>query len=419
MSRNSGVPTPRTATPESVREVNRSILLGLMRRYSPVSRAELSRRSGIFPSNVSRIVEGLIAEGLLTERRAKPSGRGKVPMLLELRDEYFQVVGIYVQPSETMLAFAGFSGEIQKTWSIPTPADPQVFCGEVRRMLDVIRLEMKLGAKAIRHIGVGVPGFVDAAAGIITCVTTLPAYSGCPLARELERHTGIPVSIDNDCNLGALSELRRLESHAEGAQSDFLFMSVGDYGVGAGLILRDQLYRGHNACFAAEVGHIIMNPDGPRCSCGRTGCLETYISNAATWNRYKPRTPFKSGRFRELLDAAANEEPRAVAAIQETANYIALAATNIVTILNPAEIVLAGKITEAFPLIRRAVDTLYLSPYARVTSRRSWSAREVPLIHGAVCLAVSQAIKTPVFGMSASFPRADIHRNEIDTSELE
>lgn len=108
-----------------------------------------------------------------------------------------------------------------------------------------------------------------------------------------------------------------------------------------------------------------------------------------------------------------------MAAIQETANYIALAATNIVTILNPAEIVLAGKITEAFPLIRRAVDTLYLSPYARVTSRRSWSAREVPLIHGAVCLAVSQAIKTPVFGMSASFPRADIHRNEIDTSELE
>jgi len=398
MSRNGSSVTVHTATPESVREVNRSILLDLARRHQPISRAELSRLSGIFPSNVSRIVEGLIEEGLLTEERAKPVGRGKVPMLLRLRDEYFQVVGIYVQPSETTLAFAGFSGEIQKTWSIRTPADPRDFSRQVRVMLDKIRAERNLPPNAIRHIGVGVPGFVDAAAGVITCVTTLPAYSGCPLAKELEAETGIPVSIDNDCNLGALSELWRLEAQAEAARGDFLFLSIGDYGVGAGLILRNELYRGHNSCFAAEVGHIIMNPDGPRCSCGRNGCLETYISNAATWRRYKPRTPFERDRFHELLDAAANEDPRAVEAIEETARYIALAATNLTTVLNPAEIVLAGKITEAFPLIRRAVETQFLSPHAKVTLRRSWFAREVPLLHGAVCLAVNQAVATPVFG---------------------
>jgi predicted NBD/HSP70 family sugar kinase len=363
-----------TATPESVREVNRLILLGLLRRHQPISRADLSRRSGIFPSNVSRIVECLIEEGLLTEQRAKPSGRGKVPMLLRIRDDYFPVVGIYVQPSETTLAFAGFSGEIQKTWSIPTPSDPQVFCQEIRRMLGPIRNGMKLGARAIRHIGVGVPGFVDAARGVITCVTTLPAYSGYPLAKELERHTGIPVSIDNDCNLGALSELWRQQAHAEGAQSDFLFLSIGDYGVGAGLILRNMLYRGHDSCFAAEVGHIIVDSAGPQCTCGRTGCLETFISNAATWKRYRPRTPFHRRRFHELLQAADNQEPRAVAAIEETARYIALAASNLTTILNPAEIVLAGEIAEAFPLIHRAVDTLFLSPHARVNLRRSWSA---------------------------------------------
>jgi len=392
--------TLQTATPESVREVNRSILLGLTRRLEPVSRADLARRSGIFPSNVSRIVEGLLAEGLLTEERAVPTGRGKVPMLLRIRDDYFPVLGINIQPALTTVAFAGFSGHIHRTWTFPTPPDPKAFVGQAGRLIDAIRAEIEPAAGAIRHIGVGAPGFVDAKAGVITCVTALLPYSGFPLGPELARRTGIPVSVDNDCNLGALSELRRVE--ARNGPRDFLFLSVGDSGVGAGLILDGKLYRGHDARFAAEVGHVIVETDGPPCHCGRRGCLEGFISNTATFRRYRPKAPFSRAGFERMLEAAAAGEPRAIKAIAVTARYIALAASNITSILNPAEIVLAGEITEAFPVICEAVETLFRSPHAKVTMRRSWSPREVPLVHGTVCLAISAAVPTPAFGLLAT-----------------
>jgi N-acetylglucosamine repressor len=392
---------PQTATPESVRAVNRAILLGLARRYEPLSRAELSRRSGIFPSNVSRIVEDLVGEGLLAEERGVAAGRGKVPAMLRIRDGFYSVIGIYMQPALTTVASAGFRGEIQKTWQIPTPSEPAAFIREASQLIAAIGRELPPGAGEIRHIGVGVPGFVDAVEGRITCVTTMPNYSQFHLAAELQRATGIPVSLDNDCNLGALSELRRAECRADGAPGDFLFLSVGDYGVGAGMILGGELYRGHDSRFAAEVGHLIVNPEGPQCTCGRHGCLETYIANAATWRRYKPRTPFSRARFHDLLQTAADGEPKAVAAIEETARCIALVASNLVSVLNPAEVVLAGEIGEAFPMVRDALDKLYDSPYAHVTMRRSWLPRETPLVHGAVCLALDGAMPAPAFAPSA------------------
>jgi predicted NBD/HSP70 family sugar kinase len=392
-----------------VREVNRTILLSLIRRHQPLSRAELGRRTGISPSNISRIVEGLVEEGLLTEERAVPVGRGKVPMLLRLRDEYFEVLGIYVQPALTRIAYAGFSGEVRQSWSLPTPADPREFVRAVAAELE--RLTSQPGARPIRAIGVGVPGFVDAGAGRVTCVTSMPGFSGFPLASELQQATSIPTLIDNDCNLGALSELRRLESRPEGAGGDFLFLSVGDHGVGAGLVLNGEVYRGHNSTFAAEVGHMIVHPGGLPCGCGRSGCLETYVSNEATWRRYRPRTPFTRERFRAMLRAAADGDARAAAAIDETARYLSLAAANVASVLNPSEIVLAGEITEAFSVISETMHRLYGTPYAEVRIRRSWFPREAPLLHGAVCLALGRAVSAPVFGQPVAphFPLESFH----------
>ncbi|MEN6532872.1 MAG: ROK family transcriptional regulator [Bryobacteraceae bacterium] len=389
----------QTATPESVREVNRVILLRLMRRYQPVSRADLARRSGIVQSSVSRIVEQLIGEGVLAEERGVPVSRGKVPMLLRLRDDYFQVLGIHIQPLQTTVAFAGFNGNIHNTWSFPTPQSPRKFIDESCKVIREIQRSVDLAPGGIRHIGVGVPGFIDCGAGKITAVSSLPEYSAFPLAAEFQAQAGIPVSIDNDCNLGALSELRRAEGREEGCERDFIFVSVGDYGVGAGLVLGGELYRGHDLRFAAEVGHMIMNVDGPKCSCGRHGCLETYISNSATFSRYKPRTLFRRDRFAEMLRAAADGEPRAVKAVEETACHIALAVSNIASVLNPAEIVIAGEITEAFPMISDALESRFQSPYASARIRRSWWPREAPLLHGAVWLAIDQAVTTPVFGV--------------------
>ena len=116
-----------TATPQTIRHVNRSILLNLIRLHQPVSRAELSRITGMHRSNISVIVEELIAEGLLREERAKPVGRGRVPFFLYVSEDSVYVLGVNLRVSETTIALGQLSGKIEKFTSFDTPKDPELF----------------------------------------------------------------------------------------------------------------------------------------------------------------------------------------------------------------------------------------------------------------------------------------------------
>ena len=109
-----------TATTGSVRDINRSILLNLVRSEQPISRADLSRRTGMFRSNVSAIIDELVNERMLTEERPMSAGRGRVPTHLRLNDSAYPVIGVYVQPATTLVAFAGLNGSLNKIWSFPT-----------------------------------------------------------------------------------------------------------------------------------------------------------------------------------------------------------------------------------------------------------------------------------------------------------
>src|SRR5262249_54620310 len=147
--------------PSSVRDVNRSILLNLVRQFQPVSRATLAQYTGIFRSNVSRIVEEMIDDGLLTESPTEAAGRGRAPIHLQLKDSSYYVLGVYIQPLRTRIAFAGLSARILRTWSLATPADPHIFVRELAACIERIREEMALTRKTpIRKLGIAVPGLV-------------------------------------------------------------------------------------------------------------------------------------------------------------------------------------------------------------------------------------------------------------------
>lgn len=129
MSLNKAVPgftlPIRTDTPSSVRAVNRSIMLQLIRCRQPVSRADLARLTGIFRSSVSDIVDELIEDNLVAEQRAVPSQRGRVPMSLRLNDAGYPVVGLNIRPAYCHIARAGLNGRIHKSLTFQTPASPK------------------------------------------------------------------------------------------------------------------------------------------------------------------------------------------------------------------------------------------------------------------------------------------------------
>jgi N-acetylglucosamine repressor len=394
----------RTATPSSVRAVNRAILLDLIRRHQPLSRADLARLTGIFRSSVSDIVDELIAESLVTEERAAPSQRGRVPMSLRLDDSGYPVLGLNIRPAYCQIARAGLNGQIHESLTFETPTMPDKLVHAVAQAARELGRTGKKNAKnKFRRIGVAIPGHVDAPSGRILWTPTHKELDGFPIAREIQAHTGIEARVDNDCNVGALSELWLSSEEEKDAGADFIFLNVSDFGTGAGAVMNGEVYLGHDARFAAEVGHMVVEPSGSTCTCGRRGCWELYVNNSATWRRVHPRLPFSVQAFEDMLAAARKGDTRSLASFRETAKYLSLGISNIEFLFNPAKVIIAGRITAIWDLIREDVETRYRSSLLRSSILPARLSADDSLLHGAVCLALGDAFASPKFGeISAS-----------------
>src|SRR3954452_12899652 len=276
-------PAIRTATPSSVREVNRAIMLELIRKHQPISRADLARITGVFRSSVSDIIDELLDQQLVTEERELCGrGRGRVPMNLRLNDECCRVLGLNIRPVYSQIASSGLSGTIQQSLYFPTPSSPKKLVAAISEAASKLCKAVRQNFDQYERVGIAIPGHVDARTGDILWTPTHPELSHFCIAAAIESELGIPALADNDCNLGALSELWL--SNRDG-NSDFVFLNLSDYGVGAGVVINGEIYLGHNSRFAAEVGHMFIESSGLRCRCGRHGCWEMYVSNDATYKR--------------------------------------------------------------------------------------------------------------------------------------
>jgi len=389
----------RTATPSSIRAVNRSIVLGLIRRRQPISRAELARVTGIFRSSVSDIVDELLADGLITEERSAPSQRGRVPMSLRMNDLGDGVLGLNVRPAYCQIASAGLSGRIQKSLTFETPTSPKKLVSAVARAIKGLDNRFNGRGKAsFRRMGIAIPGHVDVPTGRILWTPTHRELSDFAITEQIHNETGIEALADNDCNAGALSELWLSSGEKKDRTTDFIFLNVSDFGAGAGAVLNGEVYLGHDARFAAEVGHMIVDASGPLCRCERRGCWELYICNEATWRRVHPKSPFSIEGFSKLLGAAQAHDPRALAGFRETARYLSLGISNIGFAFNPAEVIVAGRITAIWDLIQQQIETECGSSHLRYSIRPAHLSADDSLLHGAVCLALHDTFARPKFG---------------------
>jgi predicted NBD/HSP70 family sugar kinase len=376
-------------------------MLGLLRRYQPLSRAELARITGFFRSSVSDIVDSLIAEDLVAETKQLSSGRGRAPIGLHLNDESYPVLGLTIRPKFCQLAYAGLTGHIQRTWNFETPSSPKALVRSVEKAILTAKKQLKIPLKnEFRKIGVAIPGHVDALVGKILWTPTHPELADFPIAAELARAIGIPVLADNDANLGALSELWSSSASANRIPTDFVFLNVSDFGAGAGIVLNGKIYLGHDGHFAGEFGHMVVERNGLPCRCGRRGCWELYVSNSVTWNRYRPRSPFTVERFEQMLTAAEGGDTTALHALRVTAEYISLGISNIGFAVNPAEVIVAGRITRIWEKICRVIEEEHCSARVSYKIRPAALSSDDSLLHGAVCLALRDVFAAPQFGQT-------------------
>ena len=256
------------ALPKSVRHHNRAILLKLLYPDVSMTRADLARASGLTRVAISDIVAELLSEHLLMEvGYSKSTGPGKRGRLLRINPDGRSILALDLStPYVFRGAVLNLTGQVAAREEIPLTADGKVPLDLVGELADSL---MPRATHPIMGIGVSSPGIVSAE-GVVDDATNL-GWVQTDLRGYLQEKTGLEVTVNNDANNEVLAE----QQFGSG-QSDLLLVHLGD-GVGAGLLVSGELVTGCNRA-AGEIGHVVVDPTGPQCRCGKRGCLESLIS---------------------------------------------------------------------------------------------------------------------------------------------
>src|SRR5262252_2380128 len=269
------------ATRTTTREINRQILLNLVREHQPVSRADLARQMRVGRGMVTSLVSELLAEGSIYEGTTADAPRGRKPMMLFVRTHDRLVVAVDVRFSMTYLMLTDFNGTSLALETFETTTDPSAFVQILaRRIPRLLKAHNAVGK--CNGIGLVVPGMVDQRTGRVLNAPQL-GWRDVDVRTALANATGFEVHIENAPIACALAQMWLGERGGD-APRDFVYVTVSD-GVGAGVVVNGEVVRGHNNT-AGEFGHVPVDPNGPTCLCGARGCLEAYTSNLATLSRY-------------------------------------------------------------------------------------------------------------------------------------
>lgn len=394
------------ATRGTSREINRQIVLTLIRTHQPVSRADLARLMETNRANITLLVKELLDEELVREG-AQGSLRvpGRKPTFLYINSDKGVAVGLDVRASRTFMMITDSIGkQIGEIVSFATKYEPAEFVAslgwQVRKALREVGV-----APSCDGIGVVFPGMVDRESGIVINAPKL-GWKNVHLIEMLEKEfEGTEIHLENSGRACALSQIWSTRGDVNG-QNDSVFVSVSD-GVGVGVVINGELMRGkHNT--AGEFGHVPLSIDGPQCSCGAHGCWEAYISNIATLSRYFGRDISRRQpesmetvdfTIEDLIKRARGGDSKALTALHSAARYLGLGLASVINAIDPSFIYIGGEITEAWDLIesqvREAVAERTLTRELGKTTIRVVPAIEYPRLRGAIALVTAPAFAAP------------------------
>src|SRR6266496_4480258 len=272
----------RRATRSTSRQINRQILLNLVREHQPVSRADLARRMTLGRGVVTTLVNELLEEGVLYEGALVELPRGRRPKMLHVETRDRLVVAIDLRFSRTDVLLADLGGKQIALERFATRFGPEELLDEL-----AVRVRRLLRTHAARGrcqgIGMVIPGMVDRASGRVLNAPQL-GWRDVQVRAGLAARTGLAVHVENAPAACALAHIWLGERGRGSDIRDFVYVSVSD-GVGTGVVVNGEVVRGHGHT-AGEFGHVPISAGGPRCLCGSLGCLEAYTSNLATVARY-------------------------------------------------------------------------------------------------------------------------------------
>ena len=334
------------ARSDTIRDINRQIVLNYVREKEPISRAEISHETALQRSTVSLIVDELKVKGLIDEIEGESTG-GRPPMLLRLRAAGSMAIGVDLNTAGTTVATGDLAGRVLRRETFATDPDMET---TVQRTITCIRNFMR-SEPGIEGIGISLPGLVDPDTGNALFIPHFK-WRDWAIADELRKATGLPVTVDNDANAAALAELWLGRPEIRHVR-DFIFVLVEE-GLGTGIVFDGQVYHGM-AGAAGEFGHMTIGKGAPvACAAGSYECWEAFASEPAALARYAQLTSGSKDlpiNFVQLVDLGLKGDQNAKAALVETAYYLGLGISNLLKGLSPEAVIVGGHISRAWPLI--------------------------------------------------------------------
>lgn len=340
--------------PEQARAHNRSLVLQTLYHRGEMSRADLSRETGLTRVTISDLVAECIADGVVREIGVREAaGPGKPPIVIDIDREGHQIIAVDLSGTDSFRgAVLNLDGDVLhlRTVALPDAADPEQAYGGV---VDLVRELISAADRPVLGVGVGSPGIVRPDGTVLSAPNL--SWVDLPLEQRLHDEFALPVLVRNDANAAVLAEYT-----FGGARSDLMLIRIGR-GVGAGLIAGGQAVIGGRFA-AGEIGHVVTGTDdGPLCACGNSGCLEAWVN--------APR----------LLDLVEAEPDRRAEILAQAGTRLGIALAPIVAALDLSQVVLAGShelLEGAFvdaatrTLHRRTLDGVFADVEIRLTHQR-------------------------------------------------
>jgi predicted NBD/HSP70 family sugar kinase len=386
-----------------LKALNQSSILNVIKTHGPIARADIARITLLSPAAVTLQTAELIDNGLIFEKEEGDSRGGRRPILLALNADGFHVIGAKLTENEATLALTDLNANVTARHTlILNSTQPEKVCDELAMGIDTLLATTTHSRQDVLGVGIGMAGIIDSQSGICH-ISPFQKWRDVPFATLLQERLDLDVCLDNDVN--TLTRMELLYGAGQSVQN-FLVITLGR-GVGMGIVANGQVYRGARGA-GAELGHTIVDPNGPTCACGNRGCLETFV--AEPWLIRQTQARGAQVETPEAMVAAARAGDPDVLAVYEAAGGVfGSAVANLITLFNPALIILSGEGVRAsdfiFPAMQHAIrrytfDDLYEHVQVRVEvlSDDSWA-------RGAASLVLER-----VFSTSGALARLDSER---------
>ena len=388
-----------------IREINRNLVLNLIKSHGPISRTDIARLSSLSLATVSGITADFIASGLVHEMGEGESTGGRRPVLLRLNYRAGFVVGVKLM--EQAVASALTDLDAQVLHHRVTPLEDQRSLATVQEVIaaaveaSIATLEVE--RQRVLGIGIGLAGVVDGETGVCR-YSPFFGWRNVQFARPLADHLGLPVYLENDVNTLTIAE--QWFGYGHGVDH-FVVVTVGR-GIGAGIVVNGQFYRGALGG-AGEFGHITLMTNGPPCDCGKRGCLETLASDPAVVRQalvaitLRERTALAEVEpltLEAIVAAAEAGDELARRLLADSGRWLGMGIATLVNILNPQLVIVGGEGVRAgewrFGSMREAIREHAFDGLADDLDIVIEPAGDETWARGAACVVLGELFKPPV-----------------------